>query len=209
MTLPESETHVGDLSVSRETLQRLHLLEEMIKKWNVAINLVSRTSVDGLWNRHILDSVQIYRLAPPVVRRWVDIGSGGGFPGLVIACIAKELDPPRQFVLVESDLRKAIFLRQAAQAMTLDVTVLSERIEVVSPLNANVLSARALAPLHLLCDYAFRHLAPNGRALYQKGSSYPAEIVEAQKRWRFVYTVQPSETDTKGVTLCLGVPSHA
>ena len=111
------------LSVSRETLQRLYSYEMMVSRWNSTINLVSKASLKGLWDRHIVDSSQIYSCAQPEAGLWLDLGSGGGFPGVVIAIIAKELSPKLEIVLVESDTRKCIFLRSVMRELGIGARV--------------------------------------------------------------------------------------
>jgi 16S rRNA (guanine527-N7)-methyltransferase len=196
------------LGVSRETIDRLKAVELLLAKWNPAINLVSKASLSDTWVRHILDSAQLYRLAPGPINHWVDLGSGGGFPGLIVAIIAAELDPQRRITLVESDQRKATFLRQAAQSVDLSVAVIADRIERIPPLNADVLSARALAALRELCGFADRHLAQDGLALFPKGATYKDEIAQAGRSWRFDLTVHPSETDSSAVILSLKAIEH-
>ena len=143
-------TNVADLvvagqNVSRETFEKLEALEALVRRWNPAINLVSSASLAELWNRHIVDSAQLFALCPRTSNTWADIGSGGGFPGLVVAILAQPALPDLRVTLVESDLRKATFLRQAVQALSLGADVISERIESVPPLATGVLSARALS----------------------------------------------------------------
>lgn len=199
---------LAGLDVSRETSHRLESLTALLLKWNPAINLVAKSTVADAWTRHILDSAQIYRLAPEVVAHWADLGSGGGFPGLVIACLAKELDPQRKMTLVESDQRKATFLRQAARQLDLSVTVLAQRIEEIPALQADVLSARALAALPQLCTFAHRHLASDGLALFPKGAQYRAELTDAGREWQFDLNVVPSETDPAAVILAMKAIAH-
>lgn len=199
---------LGRLDVSRETIDQLKGIETLLTKWNPAINLVSKASLPNAWARHILDSAQIYEIAPPKVDHWVDLGSGGGFPGLIIAIIAAELDPTRRITLVESDQRKATFLRQAAQSVGVSVSVLAERIESLPSLGADVLSARALAPLPDLCGFAVRHLARNGLALFPKGATFKDEVAQAGRSWRYDLTVHPSETDSSAVILALKAIQH-
>lgn len=196
------------LGVSRETVDRLHALEALLKKWNPAINLVAKSTVADAWDRHILDSAQLYALAPGRVGHWADLGSGGGFPGLVIASLAHELDPDRRITLVESDQRKSTFLREAARQLGLTVTVLADRIESVPSLGADVLSARALAPLPALCGFALRHLSDGGVALFPKGATHQQELAEASRNWQFDVTIHPSETDPASVVLELKAISH-
>jgi 16S rRNA (guanine527-N7)-methyltransferase len=191
------------LNVSRETTKRLEVLLALMVKWNAKINLVSRNSLEDGWTRHILDSAQIYNLAPENTLKWVDLGSGGGFPGLVVAAISAELRPDLMVTLVESDHRNATFLRQASRELDLNTRVLSERIETVEPLNAQALSARALAPLGNLCGFADRHLIKGGTALFPKGVTYTQEISAAQLKWRFQAAIKKSVTDPRAVILIL------
>jgi len=193
-----------DLDVSRETMERLRAYEALLKKWNPAINLVAKSTLDQAWTRHFLDSAQVFGLAPKGARHWADLGSGGGFPGMVIAILAAERAPDMAVTLVESDQRKATFLQSVAREVGVDASVIAERIEVVPPLGAGVLSARALAPLTALLGFAERHLAEGGAALFQKGAQHDAEIAEALASWRFKVQKTPSKTDTNAVTLSIG-----
>ncbi len=188
-----------DLTVSRETADKLRRLSDLLAKWNPTINLVSKSSIWSAWERHILDSAQLY--PQQMFRHWVDLGSGGGFPGVVIAIIAAERNPEAQFTLVEVDQRKAAFLREASRELAIAPAILTERIEAVGPLNADMLSARALAPLGGLCFFASRHLARGGTALFPKGASWRAEVDEARKNWTFSLDVVPSMTDPQAVVL--------
>ena len=196
-----------ELDVSRETTDRLRALERLLVKWNPAINLVSKATLPQAWDRHILDSAQIYQLAPPS-SHWVDLGSGGGFPGLVIACLATELRPELKVTLVESDQRKATFLRQAARELSLNTAVISARIEAVDPLAADILSARALAPLTDLLAFADRHMRPEGTALFPKGVSWRDEVARAQEGWHFDSVTHPSATDPNGAILAVKAIRH-
>lgn len=196
------------LDVSRETTDRLQALEALLKKWNPAINLVAKSTIEQAWSRHILDSVQVYAAGPETAAHWADLGSGGGFPGLVIAALAAERDPQRRITLVESDQRKAAFLREAARQLDLTITVLAERVETTAPLAANILSARALAGLSELCGFAARHLVADGTALFPKGATHMDELAAARARWVFDVTIHPSETDPASVILELKGIQH-
>lgn len=179
--------------VSRETFGRLEAFVALVQKWTSKINLISRHTVDEIWERHIEDSAQIYRLAPKF-QSWVDLGSGGGFPGIVVAILVLEDDQDRKITLVESDLRKATFLRTAIRELGLTAEVISKRIEDIPPLGADVLSARALAELDVLLGFADRHLKPGGTALFPKGSLWETEHAKAQKQWS--YTCDPIRSMT-------------
>lgn len=180
-----AEESVAGLSVSRETFGKLREFETLVRRWSSAINLVSKATLADLWSRHIIDSAQIFSICPPNAQSWVDLGSGGGFPGLVVAVLAQGLKPSLRVTLVESDLRKATFLRQASQSLGVPVTVRTERIESLAPQNADVLSARALASLADLLGFAERHLRADGLAIFPKGARWAEELVQARTVWAF------------------------
>lgn len=188
-------------NVSRETLQRLTLYADLLRHWTRRINLISASTVDALWQRHFLDSAQVFDIAPPQARTWLDLGSGGGFPGLVIAVMAAECRPDLRITLVESDQRKAAFLRRVARETGVGAVVLAERAEALPPQRADVVSARALAPLDKLLGFAERHLSPGGTALFPKGARAAGEIKTARKSWQFALDLRPSLTDDKAAIL--------
>jgi len=181
------------LNVSRETMERLEIFEALLGKWNTRINLVSRNSFDELWTRHIVDSAQVFQAAP-LGKKWVDLGSGGGFPGLIVAILALDQHPETVVTMIESDQRKAAFLRTAARETGVACQVLSERIELAIPQQANTISARALADLSDLLVFSERHLANDGTALFPKGVTWKKELEAAQLRWRFDIDVIESWT---------------
>jgi 16S rRNA (guanine527-N7)-methyltransferase len=190
--------------VSRETADRLAAFTEIFRKWAKAVNLVGSSTIADLEIRHIADSLQIAKFAPDSGRLWVDLGSGGGFPGLIIAALQAETHPNRTFTLIESDQRKCTFLRQAARAMKLQVNVVTARIEMLPALGASIISARALAPLEVLCGYAHRHLAPDGLALFMKGEGYAKEILAAKSAgWAFDAEYKASETQQGSVIVVM------
>lgn len=200
----QAELSVGGVNVSRETFAALKDYEALVRRWTPAINLVSKNTVQDLWERHIADSAQVFLACDSSkARSWVDLGSGGGFPGLVVAILAKELTPALRVTLVESDLRKATFLRQAAQSLSLDLHVLSSRIESLAPQNADILSARALASLCDLLSYASKHLRAGGTAVFPKGARYAEELAEARKSWSFDVNTLPSLSDDSAAILVI------
>ncbi len=188
-------------NVSHETMARLEQYAALLRKWNPTINLVSKASIPHLWQRHIIDSAQIYHLAQHPITHWADLGSGAGFPGLVIAIMAMETGSPAKITLVESDLRKATFLRSVIREIGINATVINDRIEKIPSLNANILSARALADLTSLLEFADRHLAPNGTALFMKGENWQKELNEAQSKWHFRHQLATSTTESGPVIL--------
>ena len=181
--------------VSRETEERLRAYMALLKKWNERINLVSPKDMDNLWERHILDSLQLVPLVKGR-RQFVDMGSGGGFPGIVVGIAA---DIPG--VLIESDQRKSAFLREAARITGARLSVLPCRLDRVELEPAPVVTARALAPLEKLLEWARPLLEPDGVGLFLKGRQAEQEIEEAARTWRFDVRTRPSKTSPDGVIL--------
>ena len=191
------------LNVSRETFLRLKEYEKLLFKWNAKINLVSRATLDNFWNRHVLDSAQFLSSVGEKAGKWVDLGSGGGLPGLVVAILSDEIEPVNKLFLVEADARKAVFLKTVCRELGLKVEVYNNRIEELPPISANIVSARALAPLKTLCLYAKNHLEKDGVAVFAKGENWKAELVEAQKKWIFSYEAVKSTLHEGSVVLVL------
>jgi 16S rRNA (guanine527-N7)-methyltransferase len=187
---------LGNVYVSRETLADLKVFKQLVRKWNPAINLVAKSSLPEVWERHIVDSIQIFPLVTEEPDLWLDIGSGGGFPGIVVAILAKGLGWSTKFHLVESDNRKSVFLRTAARDLKLNVEVSSDRIEAVERQNADILTARALKSLDELLIFTERHLAQGGAAIFPKGKKWQEEITLARANWRF--EVEPHQSITDG-----------
>ena len=184
--------------VSRETLDRLTIYAAQLVKWNRAINLVAPKTVDAVWSRHFLDSWQLLEIAGSVSGRWYDLGSGGGFPGLVLAACGVG-----DMTLVESDRRKAMFLRETARAMDLSVDVRAERIEALDLPPADTITARALAPLPVLLRLSAGLRAPNTRCLFLKGQDVESELTEATKYWTFKLSRHRSLSDPRGTVLVM------
>lgn len=182
-------------NVSRETQERLDIYAALLAKWNPRINLVAGSTLKEAGQRHFEDSAQIMAYAPDTFSHWVDIGSGGGFPGLVAAILAQETQKDARFTLIESDQRKCAFLRTVSRETSVPVQVIAERIENAPAQEADVLSARALAPLADLLDFLTLHLAPEGVALFMKGAQWQGELQHAESLWNFKSTAYKSETD--------------
>jgi 16S rRNA (guanine527-N7)-methyltransferase len=187
--------------VSRETFDSLAAFEALFQKWNWSINLVAQSTAGDVWNRHILDSAQLWRLEPDALC-WVDIGSGGGFPGLVMAFLLKEREGGH-ISLVESNRKKASFLQTVVGQFGLPARIVTRRIEESYPHVASpeVVTARALAPLPLLLDLSAPWLTAGARALFHKGRDYRAEVQESVHRWSFDLVEHQSVTDPDGVIL--------
>ena len=194
---------IGTVDVSRETLNALEQFSALVLKWTAHINLISVNTIDDIWDRHMVDSAQIFRFAPKNFKTWLDIGSGGGFPGIVVAILGKELAPDAEFILVESDQRKATFLRTAIRELALNAKVAADRIENQPAMNADVISARALGSLPSLLPLISQHMAPSGLALLHKGRRVDQEIALARQEWRFYLEEASSLTDPDGRLLLI------
>jgi 16S rRNA (guanine527-N7)-methyltransferase len=189
---------VRQIDVSRETLERLTLHLELLIRWQRAINLVGPASLADPWRRHILDSAQLLTHLPANVPALVDLGSGAGFPGLVLAILGVP-----NVVLIESDRRKAQFLREAARATGTAVTIDAARAERLPAFPAAVVTARALAPLPRLLPLVERFLAVDGICLLLKGASVHDELTTAAKTWHMEPELFPSLSASAGTVLKL------
>ncbi|WP_354670355.1 16S rRNA (guanine(527)-N(7))-methyltransferase RsmG [Paracoccus sp. TOH] len=194
------------MSVSRETEERLACYAALLRKWNPAINLIASSTVGQIESRHIADARQLAVLAQSATGTWVDLGSGGGLPGIVLAVLRADL----AVKLVESDQRKAAFLRTVIRELSLDnAQVINKRIEAADRLEAAQISARALAPLGQLMAYVNRHLRSDGTAWLMKGRNWQAEVSEAQRDWKFDMKTHPSATEPDAAILEIARIRHA
>ncbi|HEX5958783.1 MAG TPA: 16S rRNA (guanine(527)-N(7))-methyltransferase RsmG [Hyphomicrobiaceae bacterium] len=235
---------VAAFNAPAATIERLTLYEKLLRQWQKAVNLVAPSTLDDIWHRHFADSAQIVPLAPPDLRSWIDLGSGGGFPGLVAAILmagdggqaqsrpgadgrpteraeppaaahstppptSKERGPapPIHFTLIESVVRKSVFLREVVRQTGLvqagiAVDILSKRAESarvsVNESLPRVVSARALAPLDRLLELAAPYSAPGSTLLFLKGKEAEREVQLAESRWKFQVALVPSVTDRHG-----------
>jgi 16S rRNA (guanine527-N7)-methyltransferase len=222
------EAFAARFAFSRETVDRLATYEAMLKRWQTTINLVAPSTLNHVWHRHFADSAQVYVLAGSLGTSgldarmrptpssssqggreratWLDLGSGAGFPGLVIAILAAE-HGCTQHTLVESDTRKAAFLREVARETGVVVDIVAARIEI--PANSakvgeiNFVTARALAPLPRLVELAYPYFGPQTVGLFLKGRDIAAEIEAASRDWSFAYELKPSVTGEEGRVLVL------
>jgi 16S rRNA (guanine527-N7)-methyltransferase len=185
------------VSVSRETRDRLDAYVDLLVTWQRTTNLIAPSTEPMIWTRHIADSLQLLDLAPKSARVWVDIGSGAGLPGLVLACT---LAPPAVVHLVESNAKKAAFLREAVRATAAPAQVHAQRIEdftVSFQGDVDVVTARAVAPLKTLLGYAAPLVERGAQALFLKGQDVEAELTDAAKYWKIEADFVPSKTDAK------------
>ena len=224
--------------VSRETLQRLETYQRLLRQWQEAVNLVAPSTLGDVWQRHFADSAQLLPLAPPGARTWLDLGSGAGFPGLVIAILLADTlsavvpsplvgegqgggdgrtlgvgAPPPRVTLIESNARKAVFLREVVRqtgiGSRIGVDILSTRIESAATqvsFPPDVISARALAPLDRLLTLAAPLFTPATVGLFMKGKEAGHEIETARKSWNFNVELAPSRTEPQGQIVLLRQP---
>lgn len=185
--------------VSHETLERLERFVDLLCRWQSAVNLVASSTIPRLWTRHIADSLQLVDHAPDALR-WLDLGSGAGFPGLVIAIAVADV-PQAMVDLVESDSRKAAFLREAVRTVGAPARVHPLRIEDVAQLadiKAEIVTARALAPMPRLIGLAEPFLATGAKGIFLKGQDVDNELTAAAKSWQIDFEIAPSRTDPRG-----------
>ncbi len=199
LSIEEKNKFMEQWSVSRETIQRLEIYQKLLEKWQPKINLVSPTTMSEIWTRHFADSFQVMRLAPEA-KIWADLGTGAGFPGLVLAICLSHTDGCVH--LFESNGKKCAFLREVIRETGCCAKVHDGRIEDklsdISDIKIDIVTARALAPLHLLLSYVECLLTTGTRALFLKGQDVVSELEEASKYWNFSTCLHQSLVDTRG-----------
>jgi 16S rRNA (guanine527-N7)-methyltransferase len=187
--------------VSRETFGRLQEFELLFQKWNARINLSASSTMGEAWERHILDSAQLFQMAP-MANHWVDLGSGGGFPGLILAFLLRDRQGS-SIQLIESNRKKASFLQAVTGQFDLPARVFAKRVEDCYPLvvKPEIVTARALAPLPALLDLAAPWLTADAVALFHKGRDYRSEVTESAHRWSFDLIEHTSMIDPQSAIL--------
>ena len=192
-------------NVSRETYEKLKVFEKNLVKWQSSINLVSKSTINDIWVRHLLDSSQLYPFIRQIKGNIIDFGSGAGFPGLVLAIMGH-----KKVNLVESDQKKCTFLREIAMLCDIDVTIYNERIENMEFIDVDLIVSRALAPLSKLVDYVelFVRKSPTKKKkipklLFLKGKTFKSEISDLHKYKKLYFQKYPSLTDKYGKILYL------
>jgi 16S rRNA (guanine527-N7)-methyltransferase len=183
-------------NVSRETLGRLEDYVRLLTAWNARINLVGRNTIGEVWLRHILDSGQLMHFYVPPARRLVDLGSGAGLPGLILSILGVP-----EVHLIESDRRKAVFLAEAIRLTRAPAVLHVKRIEQVAPFAADIVTARALAPLTETLELAAPFIGPRTICLFHKGRNVATELTEAAKSWNMLAEPLPSIADKSGSIL--------
>ena len=176
--------------VSRETLARLEAYVALLTQWNAKQNLVSKSSLPDVWMRHVWDSAQLAPMVPNSARKLADLGSGAGFPALVLATMR----PDVRVTLYDATAKKCRFLAEAAQVLHVEVDIRNARIEEGTPEGFDVVTARACAPLDHLLGYARRFQSPNTVNLFLKGQDVEAELKEATKSWKMEVVKHPSRS---------------
>ncbi len=206
-------TSAADLArsfaLTHETVEKLDLYATLLLQWQKAVNLVAPNTLGEIWQRHMADSVQLLQIAPKTPQTWVDLGSGGGFPGLVIAiCLANQADCTVH--LIESNGRKCAFLSEVARQTGANARVHNMRIADAARAGAippaDVVSARALAPLDALIELALPFFGDASAGLFLKGKDAASEIADAKARWAFDATLHPSLSDPGGRILEIRKP---
>jgi 16S rRNA (guanine527-N7)-methyltransferase len=189
--------------VSRETYERLYLFQKILIKWQKSINLISKNTIKNTWERHFLDSAQLYKFVKGIEGNIIDFGSGAGFPGMVLAIMGT-----KNIHLVESDYKKCVFLKEIAMLTETDITIHNCRIEDLSFINVDLITCRALASLSKLIEYVevFTNKSSEEKQrlpkmLFLKGKSYLSEVLELSKNRKINFEEYPSITDRHGKIL--------
>ena len=189
---------IKSLNVSRETLKGFCEYKTLLSKWNEKINLVSKNTLMDIWERHFLDSGQIIKHVEASGKKWVDVGSGAGFPGLVVALLLRDRKIDCDLILVEKNPKKSFFLNEVIRKLNLHVEVVNYNIYTLEPLNADILTARAFSELNNLIEIAFRHRKKEGICLFLKGENYRFELDKTLNYWFFDYDVVDSLSSSSG-----------
>lgn len=193
----DSILNVVKEEVSRETLEKLQNLESFFLKWAKHINLVAPSTLDDVWSRHILDSAQLWAYRGDA-KNWIDLGSGSGFPALVISCL---LGDQGKVTMVESNVKKASYLRNASASLGLNTLVRTERVEALGTVEADLITARAFAPLPRLFEFSESIFANGRRALLHKGRGYQQELEDVRDEWDYDLLIHQSLVDSDSVIL--------
>ena len=187
--------------VSRETIKDLETFQKMVLEWNDRFNLISKSSESDIWQRHIIDSLQLKQFISAEDKILYDFGSGAGFPGIVLAIASKKYFPELQISLIESIGKKVIFLNEVKNNLNLNINILQDRIEKLKLPKADIITSRALASLDKLLVYAYSFCKKNTKLVFPKGEKWQEEVTVAQKNWNFSLEVFPSQTSETGKIL--------
>ena len=190
-------------AVSHETMLLLKKYQSLLNEWQEKFNLVSRSSLEDAWNRHFVDSVQLYKYIPQDAKNMIDFGSGAGFPGMVLAIVGREKTPYLKVFLVESIKKKTMYLNEVAKSTGVDVEIINDRIENIKKQKFDVITSRAMTSLVDLLKYSYPFCKKNTVCIFPKGQNYAVELKEAQKKWNFSFIIETSETSEDGRILII------
>lgn len=197
------ENFIEKYNVSRETFDKLKTYEGLLHEWQAKFNLVSNSSLEDAWNRHFLDSAQLFQYIPNDAKVMYDFGSGAGFPGMVLAIMANEKTPYLNVSLIESTTKKTLYLNEVKKQTATNVNILNQRIESIKPVRADVITSRALASLDELFIYVYKFCSIKTTCIFPKGKKYLEEIAEAEKFWNFDCQIKDSEQSDEGKILLI------
>ena len=190
-------------NVSRETFSKLELYHESLLEWQNKFNLVSKNSIDDAWNRHFIDSIQLFKYIPGNAKNLLDMGSGAGFPGMVLAILFNDKTPYLKTTLVESINKKTLYLNHVKEITSTDVEIINGRVEQIKNRKFDVVSSRAMTSLVDLLEYAYPLLNKKGVCVFPKGKSWNEEIKVAKNKWNFDFEAFDSETSEEGKILLI------
>ena len=183
---------------SENVIKKFKIYQQILEKWQSKINLVSQSTLKDIFKRHFLDSAQLYPLIPKDAQNLLDLGSGAGFPALILAILSQENSLPWSVIAIESDQRKCCFMSEVARLCEVKMDIQNQRIEQVRGIKADVITARALADLKSLLDYSLPFIHKKSQLFFLKGQNIQSEIQEALEKYDFSYHLFQSQTDEKG-----------
>ena len=190
-------------NVSCETIERLKTYQELLLEWQNKFNLVSKSSLQNVWERHFEDSAQLFDYIPEGAEKLIDFGSGAGFPAMVIAIMAVERTPYLKVTMVESIRKKTLYLNEVASKTGIDVLIKNDRIENLPLEKYDVITSRAMASLSDLLNYAYPFCSKDTVCIFPKGKSYSVELAEAHKKWHFKGAIKQSKVSEEGKILII------
>ena len=182
---------------------KLRAYEASLQEWQNKFNLVSKSSLEDAWNRHFIDSMQLFKYIPQSVQSLYDFGSGAGFPGMVLAIMAAEKTPYLKVSLIESIGKKTLYLKHVSEICSVNVEIFNQRIESLPKNKVDVVTSRAMTSLSDLLGYAYPFCKKETVCIFPKGKKHQEEIDEAKKHWQFECQIHPSETSSEGVILVI------
>ncbi len=185
-------------NVSRETFSKLEVYHSSLLEWQNKFNLVSKNSLDDAWNRHFIDSIQLVEYIPDDAKSLIDMGSGAGFPGMVLAILLNERTPYLKVTLVESITKKTLYLNHVKETASVKVEIINGRVEQIKNRKFDVVTSRAMTSLIDLLDYAYPFLNKKGVCVFPKGKSWNEEVNIAKNKWNFNFEVFDSKTSEEG-----------